>query len=135
LVQTAHERDRLDFLGGLPSGGRLRLPERLQLTGRSDGDVRVHGDEHDARVLVALQQFRKVHKENLRRARLTRSEPVTIPAKQPKEETVKHRKHHTVDVPYTSALIFGSALAPADQAAFGETLLEIADLPELAQAA
>lgn len=48
---------------------------------------------------------------------------------------MKHRKHHTVDVPYTSALIFSSGLAPAAQRAFGDYLLWVADLPELPQAA
>lgn len=47
---------------------------------------------------------------------------------------MKHRKHHVVDVPFTSALIFSSHLLPSEQAAMAETLLEIADLPELPEA-
>jgi len=50
---------------------------------------------------------------------------------------MRHRRNRkqTVDVPYTSALIFSSPMSYTDQAAMSETLLEIAELPELAQAA
>lgn len=50
---------------------------------------------------------------------------------------MRHRRNRkqTVDVPYTSALIFSSDLSPTDQRGFGDLLLWIAELPELPQAA